>query len=32
MQYLQPAEGRVELFWNGQLAVTLNFVVEPGQP
>ena len=32
MQYLQPAEGKVELYWNGQLAVTLFFVVEPGQP
>lgn len=32
MQYLQPAEGRVELYWNDQLAVTLYFVVEPGQP
>jgi len=31
MQYLQPAEGRVELYWNGQRAVTLFFVVEPGQ-
>jgi len=32
MQYLQPEEGKVELYWNGQLAVTLYFVVEPGQP
>jgi hypothetical protein len=32
MQYLQPAEGKVELYWNGQFAVTLFFVVEPGQP
>jgi hypothetical protein len=32
MQYLQPAEGRVELYWNNQLAITLYFVVEPGQP
>jgi hypothetical protein len=32
MQYLQPAEGKVELYWNDQLAVTLYFVVEPGQP
>ena len=32
MQYLQPAEGKVELYWNGQLAITLFFVVEPGQP
>ena len=32
MQYLQPAEGRVELYWNDQLAVTLFFVVEPTQP
>jgi hypothetical protein len=32
MQYLQPAEGRVELYWNGQRAVTLYFVVESGQP
>ena len=31
MQYLQPAEGRVELYWNNQLAITLYFVVEPGQ-
>ncbi|HEY6286610.1 MAG TPA: hypothetical protein VIX20_13180 [Ktedonobacteraceae bacterium] len=31
MQYLQPAEGRVELYWGDQLAVTLFFVVEPGQ-
>jgi len=30
MQYLQPAEGKVELFWNGQFAVALLFVVEPG--
>jgi hypothetical protein len=30
MQYLQPAEGKVELYWNDQLAVTLFFVVEPG--
>jgi hypothetical protein len=30
MQYLQPAEGKVELYWNGQLAITLFFVVEPG--
>ncbi len=32
MQFLQPAEGKVELYWNGQLAVTLFFVVEPVQP
>jgi hypothetical protein len=32
MQYIQPAEGRVELYWNSQRAVTLFFVVEPGQP
>ena len=32
IQYLQPAEGKVELYWNGQLAVTLFFVVEPVQP
>ncbi|HYX50049.1 MAG TPA: hypothetical protein VE843_09930, partial [Ktedonobacteraceae bacterium] len=32
MQYLQSAEGKVELYWNGQLAVTLFFVVEPAQP
>ncbi|HXZ05430.1 MAG TPA: hypothetical protein VEH81_11390, partial [Ktedonobacteraceae bacterium] len=32
IQYLQPAEGKVELYWNGQLAITLSFVVEPGQP
>ncbi len=31
MQYLQPAEGKVELYWNNQIAVTLFFVVEPGQ-
>jgi hypothetical protein len=31
MQYLQPAQGKVELYWNNQLAVTLYFVVEPGQ-
>jgi hypothetical protein len=31
MQYLQPAEGRVELYWNNQIAITLYFVVEPGQ-
>jgi hypothetical protein len=31
MQYLQPAEGKVELYWNGQFAVALFFVVEPGQ-
>ena len=31
IQYLQPAEGKVELYWNGQLAVTLFFVVEPVQ-
>ncbi len=31
MQYLQPAEGKVELYWSGQLAITLFFVVEPGQ-
>lgn len=30
MQYLQPLEGKVELYWNNQLAVTLLFVVEPG--
>ena len=30
MQYLQPLEGKVELYWNGQLAITLLFVVEPG--
>jgi hypothetical protein len=32
MQYLQSAEGKVELYWNDQLAVTLVFVVEPAQP
>jgi hypothetical protein len=32
MQYLQSAEGKVELYWNKQLAVTLTFVVQPGQP
>ena len=32
MQYSQSAEGKVELYWNGQLAITLLFVVEPGQP
>ncbi len=31
IQYLQPAEGKVELYWNGHLAVTLFFVVEPNQ-
>jgi hypothetical protein len=31
IQYLQPAEGKVELYWNGRLAVTLFFVVEPNQ-
>jgi hypothetical protein len=31
MQYLQPAEGKVELYWNGQFAIALLFVVEPGQ-
>jgi hypothetical protein len=31
IQYLQPAQGKVELYWNGQLAVTLFFVVEPNQ-
>jgi hypothetical protein len=30
MQYLQPLEGKVELYWNDQLAITLLFVVEPG--
>lgn len=29
MQYLQPLEGKVELYWNDQLAITLLFVVEP---
>jgi hypothetical protein len=32
MQFLQPLEGKVELYWNDQLAVTLFFVVEPVQP
>jgi hypothetical protein len=32
MQFLQPLEGKVELYWNDQIAVTLFFVVEPGQP
>jgi hypothetical protein len=32
MQYLQPLEGKVELYWNDQLAITLLFVVEPVQP
>jgi hypothetical protein len=32
MQFLQPTEGMVELYWNDQLAVTLFFVVEPGAP
>lgn len=27
--YDQPAEGKVELYWNGKLAVTLLFVVKP---
>jgi hypothetical protein len=31
MQYLQSEEGKVELYWNSQLAVTLYFVVEPDQ-
>jgi len=31
MQYLQPAEGKVELYWNGKLAIPLFFVVEPVQ-
>jgi hypothetical protein len=26
-EYSQPAEGKVELYWNGQLAITLFFVV-----
>ncbi|GAC1378119.1 MAG: hypothetical protein NVS4B7_00610 [Ktedonobacteraceae bacterium] len=26
-QYVQPAEGKVEIFWNGQLAIRLFFVV-----
>jgi hypothetical protein len=32
MQYLQPEEGKVELYWNDQLAIRLYFVVEPGGP
>ncbi len=32
MQFLQSLEGKVELYWNDQLAITLFFVVEPGQP
>ena len=27
VQYTQPAEGKVELYWNGQLAIRLYFVV-----
>ena len=27
--YARPAEGMVELYWNGQLAIQLHFVVEP---
>ena len=27
--YAQPAEGMVELYWNGKLAIQLYFVVEP---
>jgi hypothetical protein len=27
--YGQPAEGKVELYWKGQLAMTLPFVVKP---
>jgi hypothetical protein len=29
IQFLQPEEGMVELYWNDQLAVRLYFVVEP---
>jgi hypothetical protein len=29
MQFLQSLEGKVELYWNGQLAIILLFVVEP---
>ncbi len=29
IQFLQPEEGMVELYWNNQLAVRLYFVVEP---
>lgn len=32
IQYLQPVEGIVELYWNDQLAIRLFFVVEPGRP
>ena len=32
MRYSQSAEGKVELYWNDQLAVILFFVVEPVQP
>jgi hypothetical protein len=32
MQFLQSTEGKVELYWNDQLAITLYFVVEPGGP
>lgn len=29
MKYMRPAEGKVELYWNNQLAWTLFFVVRP---
>lgn len=29
MQFAQPAEGKAELYWDGQLAETVLFVVEP---
>jgi hypothetical protein len=29
IQFSQPIEGKVEIYWNGQVAVTLFFVVEP---
>ena len=29
IQYLQPVEGKVELYWNDQLAIRLFFVVDP---
>ena len=32
IQYLQPVEGMVELYWNNQLAIRLFFVVEPAGP
>jgi hypothetical protein len=31
IQFSQPIEGKVEIYWNNQIAVTLLFVVEPAQ-